>query len=128
MAGLECSLVMEDGIGWLTIDRPPLNVLDTALLDAFAASLADLSARPNIRLAVIRGRGKIFSAGVEVREHLGPELGPMLDAFARAATGLLSSAVPTLAVAQGKALGGACELVALADLALVADDAVLGVP
>lgn len=118
----------EDGIAWLTLARPPLNVLDTALLVAFADAIDDLGARADLRLIGIRGEGTAFSAGVDVGQHLGDELGPMLEAFRRAAMRLAASDVPTLAVAQGAVLGGACELVALADLAIVADDAVLGVP
>ena len=119
---------IDEGIAWLTLDRPPVNVLDTALLLYLADTIDDLGARGDLRLIVIRGAGRSFSAGVDVGQHLGKELAPMLEAFQRAAVRLASSDVPTLAVAHGAALGGACELVALADLAIVADDAVLGVP
>lgn len=122
------SVEAADGVAWLTLDRPPLNVLDTALLLDLADAIDDLGRRGDLRLIALRGAGRSFSAGVDVGEHLGDELGPMLEAFQRAALRLAASDVPTLAVVQGAALGGACELVALADLAIVADDAVLGVP
>ena len=77
---------------------------------------------------MLEGAGKVFSAGVDVGEHMGDMLGPMLDAFTRAAMSVLDGDVPVLAVVQGAALGGACELIALCDLALVADDARIGVP
>lgn len=128
MAGAGLRIEVEEGIAWLTLDRPPLNVLDTALLLALGDAIDDLGARADLRLIALRGQGKAFSAGVDVGQHLGDELGPMLDAFRRAALRLAASDVPTLAVAHGAVLGGACELVALADLAMVADDAVLGVP
>lgn len=119
---------LEDGVAWLTLDHPPLNVLDTALLTALGEALDDLQEQPELRLIVIRGEGRAFSAGVDVGEHLGDGLVPMLDAFRRVALRLLRSDVPTLVVAHGAALGGACELLALADLAVVADDAKIGVP
>lgn len=128
MADLGLRISVSDGIAELTLDRPPLNVLDMALLHAFADAVDDLGAQRDLRLIVIRGKGKSFSAGVDVGEHLGTELAPMLEAFGRASMRVLASETPTLAVVQGRALGGACELVALADLALVADDAVLGTP
>ena len=128
MADLGLRVEIADGIATLTLDRPPLNILDTPLLHALADAVDDLGARPDLRLAVLRGAGKGFSAGVDVREHLGDGLRPMLEAFERTARRLLASEVPTLAVAHGAVLGGACELVALADLAIVADDARIGVP
>ena len=118
----------DGGVAWLTLDRPPLNVLNIALLDALADTVASLDGDKELRLVVIEGAGRMFSAGVDVGEHLGDSLRPMLEAFARAAERLREQEAPTLAVVHGAALGGACELVALCDLALVADDAKLGVP
>lgn len=128
MADLGLRTAVDDGIGEITLDRPPLNVLDTALLQALADAVDDLGEQRDLRLIVIRGAGKAFSAGVDVGEHLGAELAPMLKAFGRAASRLVASDVPTLAIGHGAILGGACELVALTDLAIVADDAVLGTP
>ncbi|HEX9436856.1 MAG TPA: enoyl-CoA hydratase/isomerase family protein [Candidatus Limnocylindria bacterium] len=128
MTDLGLHVSVDDGIAELTLDRPPLNVFDMALLHAFADAIDDLGAQRDLRLIVIRGKGKAFSAGVSVGEHLGKDLAPMLEAFSRAAMRLLASEIPTLAVGHGAILGGACELVALADLAIVADDAVLGTP
>ncbi|MBI2325495.1 MAG: enoyl-CoA hydratase/isomerase family protein [Chloroflexi bacterium] len=128
MADLGLRISVDDGVAELTLDRPPLNVLDMALLHAFSDAIDDLGAQRDLRLVVIRGKGKAFSAGVDVGEHLGDDLAPMLEAFGRAAMRLLASETPTLAVGHGAILGGACELVALADLAIVTDDAVLGTP
>lgn len=118
----------EDGIATVLLDRPPLNVLTTAMLNELETALRDLDAVPDIRLIVLRGAGRVFSAGVDVGEHIGDALGPMLDAFARVSRRLLEIDAPTLAVVQGAALGGACEIVALCDLAIAADDAKLGTP
>lgn len=128
MTDLGLRVSVDDGIAELTLDRPPLNVFDMALLHAFSDAIDDLGAQRDLRLLVIRGKGKAFSAGVDVGEHLGDDLAPMLEAFGRAAMRLLASETPTLAVGHGAILGGACELLALADLAIVADDAVIGTP
>ncbi len=118
----------DNGIATVTLDRPPLNVLTTAMLGELEGVLRDLDAVPDVRLIVIRGAGRVFSAGVDVGEHIGDALGPMLDAFARASRRLLEIDVPTMAVVHGAALGGACELATLCDLAIVTDDAKLGTP
>ncbi|MBU6423997.1 MAG: enoyl-CoA hydratase/isomerase family protein, partial [Chloroflexi bacterium] len=128
MADLGLRVAVEDGIARLTLDRPPVNVLDMALLHALADAIDDVAAQRDLRLIVLSGNGKSFSGGVSVAEHLGKDLQPMLEAFSRASARLLASEVPTLAVAHGAVLGGACELVALCDIGIVADDAVVGVP
>ncbi len=107
MTDLGLHVSVDDGIAELTLDRPPLNVFDMALLHAFADAIDDLGAQRDLRLIVIRGKGKAFSAGVSVGEHLGKDLAPMLEAFSRAAMRLLASEIPTLAVGHGAILGGA---------------------
>ena len=127
-SGAHVRVRRDGGIAWVTLDRPPLNVFDIALLGELESALVTLQADELLRLIVLEGAGKVFSAGVDIGEHLGDMLGPMLDAFTRAAMSVLEGDVPVLAVVQGAALGGACELIALCDLALVADDARIGVP
>ncbi len=117
-----------DGIATVTLDRPPLNVLAIALLDELELAVRDLQGDPGLRLIVIRGAGRVFSAGVDVGEHLGASLELMLDAFDGVVRAIVESEIPLLAVVHGAALGGACELVALCDLAIAADDAKLGMP
>lgn len=118
----------ERGVATVTLDRPPLNVLTTGMLGELEQALRELQNDDELRLIVIRGAGRAFSAGVDVGEHLGPSLTPLLDAFARVATALIDCEIPTLAVVHGAALGGGCEIVALCDLAIAADDAKLGTP
>ena len=118
----------QGGIATVTLDRPPLNVLTIRMLGELERAIRELQTDSELRLIVIRGAGRAFSAGVDVGEHLGDSLEPMLDAFARVATALIDSEVPTLSVVHGAALGGGCEIVALCDLAIAADDAKLGTP
>ncbi len=118
----------DGGVAWVTLDRPPLNVFTIALCGELDAALATLQTDTALRLIVLEGAGRVFSAGVDVGEHLGDSIGPMLDAFTRMSLRVLEGDVPVMAVVQGAALGGACELVSLCDLAIVAEDAKLGVP
>jgi cyclohexa-1,5-dienecarbonyl-CoA hydratase len=119
---------IDEGVAAVTLDRPPLNVLTTSMLDELDGALRELSSAADLRLIVLRGAGRVFSAGVDVGEHLGDQLAPMLDAFARVSLRLLACDVPTLAVVHGAALGGGCELMALCDLAIAEDDAKIGTP
>jgi cyclohexa-1,5-dienecarbonyl-CoA hydratase len=118
----------DDVIATVTLDRPPLNILTTAMLGELDAVLRDLGAVRECRLIVIRGAGRVFCAGVDVGEHLGDALEPMLDAFVRVARRLVEIDVPTLAVVHGAALGGGCEIATLCDLTISTQDAKLGTP
>ena len=90
----------EGGVAWVTLDRPPLNVFDIALLGELESALVTLQADDLLRLIVLEGAGKVFSAGVDIGEHLGDMLGPMLDAFTRAAMSVLEGA-PALVFLSG---------------------------
>ena len=127
-SGVYVGVDTRDGVAHLTLERPPLNVLNIAMLEELDAALWTVAGDDELRLIVIRGAGRSFSAGVDVGEHLGPSLVPMLDAFARVASRIATCDVPTLASVHGSALGGAAELVALCDLAIAADDARIGTP
>src|SRR5262245_1640285 len=63
----------------LTIDHPPLNLFDSALLDSLAADLAELTANPP-RALLLRAEGKVVSGGVDVHifEGLTAEQGAAL--------------------------------------------------
>ncbi|HZU06766.1 MAG TPA: enoyl-CoA hydratase/isomerase family protein [Chloroflexota bacterium] len=121
-------LHVDDGVGYLTLDRPPLNVITIAMMREVQAALDALAAAPALRAVVLRGAGRAFSAGVDVGEHLGETVGPMLTEFHAIFERLEALAVPTVAVVHGVALGGGCELVGFCDFALAADTARLGFP
>ncbi len=127
-SGTAVRVRVDGGVATITLDRPPLNVLTTAMLDELDAAIRDVETIADLRLIVLRGAGRAFSAGVDVGEHIGDALDPMLDAFTRVCLRLLDCEVPTLAVVHGAALGGACEIVASCDLAIAVEEARLGTP
>ena len=73
----------EGAVVRLTLDRPPLNVLTTAMMNGLAEALEAASVDPGRRVVRIDAEGRAFSAGVDVGEHRGEALGPMMDALAR---------------------------------------------
>lgn len=119
---------VSDGVARLTLDKPPVNALDSALIRDLDAAIDEVSREEALRLVILQGGGRTFSAGVDVGEHLGDAFPPLLRAFEQLAFRLLDLDVPTLAVVHGAALGGALEVALCCDLTLVADDAKLGVP
>lgn len=113
----------------LTINRPPLNILDLATLEAFQSRLDEAVNAEGVRLVEIRGAGrKAFSAGNEVRDHF-PERAPeMLRRFHALLRAVLFSRLPTVGVVRGHCLGGGLELALSCDFVLASTDARLGVP
>lgn len=112
----------------LVFDRPPLNVLDAALLGELEAALAALAADPP-QLLVVRGGGeRAFSAGVAVEDHTRERVEPTVRSFHRALLALRRLPSIALAVVRGHCLGGGMELAAACDLVVADETARFGQP
>jgi cyclohexa-1,5-dienecarbonyl-CoA hydratase len=118
----------QDGIGTLTLDRPPLNVLHIPMLAQMEAALGDLAGDESLRVLVVRAEGKFFSAGVDVADHTAEKVDEMIPLVNRVCRSLADFPTPTIVAVQGHALGGGCELVLCCDLAVMAEAAALGQP
>jgi len=112
----------------VTLDRPPLNVLNIAMMEEIHTAIERARELPRLRALVFDAAGKAFSAGVEVGEHMGDLMPKMLEAFHRIFHLLGECDRPTVAVVQGAALGGGCELAAFCDLVLASEQAKFGQP
>jgi cyclohexa-1,5-dienecarbonyl-CoA hydratase len=118
----------EGAVARLTLDRPPLNVLTTAMMDALASAIDDAASAPEVRVVRVDAVGRAFCAGVDVGDHVGDALGPMMDALTRLFASLERCPLPVVAVVGGPALGGGCELVLGADLCVASEKATFGQP
>ena len=113
----------------VVLDRPPLNVLDLATLGTLHASLLALRERDDLRALVLRSAlAGTFSAGADVADHArdrAPRCSRPMHAVVRA---LRSLPLPTLAVVDGRCLGGGCELALACDLVVASPRATFGQP
>lgn len=119
-------------VATLTLNRPDqANALSLAMLDALSDGLARAEADPDIRVLVLAARGRIFSAGHDLKEVRGlNDRSSVEHLFARCTalmTALRASRLPVIASVQGAAVAAGCQLVATADLAFAADTAKFGV-
>lgn len=112
----------------LTLARPPLNVMTIEMMAEINAVLARAVKNPSLKVLVLEGEGKAFSAGVAVEDHLGARAKPMLEAFHQIFRGLRALECMTLAVVHGAALGGGAELATFCDLVVASERATLGQP
>jgi enoyl-CoA hydratase len=124
-------LEVAEGVGVLRLKRPPLNILNRALVIELAAAAVEAGRSPAIGAVVIWGEGRHFSAGADVDEFQAmgvPEVyeyGKRLDAAFR---GWADLPKVTIAAVNGYALGGGCELALAADFRFVSERATLGLP
>jgi cyclohexa-1,5-dienecarbonyl-CoA hydratase len=119
---------LDGGIATLTINRPPLNILNIAMLNQLEQELDRLSTVARVRVLIFRAAGKMFSAGVDIVDHTPDKVGEMIPLFDRVCRALADFPTPTIAAVQGHALGGGCELVLCCDLAVMAEGAKIGQP
>lgn len=121
-------VTIEPGLARVELDRPPVNVLDLDAAAELAAAIEDVAAREEVAVIALSGRGRTFCAGVDVRDHLPDRGADMLHAFHRACLALLEAPQPVVAIVQGAALGGGCELTLACDLVIASERATFGQP
>ncbi len=120
----------QDRVATIWMDRPDVfNAFDEQLIADLGAACAELDADASVRVVVLAGRGKHFSAGADLnwmkRASAFTEEENRADArkFARMLRALSGMSKPTVARVQGAALGGGTGLAAACDMAVASTDA-----
>lgn len=121
------ALEVKEGVAWITLNRPPLNWMNIKMMEEINEALDSLK-EATLNLIVLRAEGKAFSVGVEVADHLGDKAEYMLEVFHGIFRRMDRLGIPTLAVVQGAALGGGCELATYCDIVLASEKAKFGQP
>ncbi len=123
------SLEKKAGITKLIVNRPPVNVINMETLREINNALAELAKDEETKVVLFRGAGeKAFCAGIEVKDHIGDMLPHMLMEFGTMFKLLRSLGKPSIALVNGIALGGGCEIIAGCDLAIAAEGVKMGQP
>jgi cyclohexa-1,5-dienecarbonyl-CoA hydratase len=117
-----------DTVAELVLSRPPLNVMNIAMMKEMNSALSRLQHYPSAKLLLIRAEGKAFSAGVDIADHTNDKVADMMREFNEIFALLHGFTIPTLAVVDGAALGGGCELVIACDMVVASERAKLGQP
>ena len=121
---------IEDRVAHVTLARPPVNILNIAMMREINDALNQCAQQRELVAIVFDAAPdcRAFSAGVAVEEHVEESIFQMLDSFHAIFRNLEQLARPTLAVIDGAALGGGCELVAACDIAIATERAHFGQP
>ncbi|MGH9903429.1 MAG: enoyl-CoA hydratase/isomerase family protein, partial [Pyrinomonadaceae bacterium] len=121
---------VEDQVGRITFARPPLNIFNIAMMREIDRALTECMGRRDMVAVVfdaVEG-SRAFSAGVSIEEHQPETIYQMLESFHAVFRTLELLAKPTIAVVDGAALGGGCELVAGCDIVISSPRAKYGQP
>jgi cyclohexa-1,5-dienecarbonyl-CoA hydratase len=123
-------LSIEARVGRITFARAPLNVFNIAMMREIVSAVnACVAERDTVAIVFDTTQdARAFSAGVAVEEHVEETIYQMLDTFHAIFRTLEQSGKPTIAVVNGAALGGGCELVAGCDIVIASERARFGQP
>jgi cyclohexa-1,5-dienecarbonyl-CoA hydratase len=122
--------VIEDRVARITLARPPLNILNIAMMREMIEVLNEAAAEHDLAAIVFTAAAdaRAFSAGVAVEEHVPETIFQMLDSFHSIFRLLAQISRPVIAIVDGPALGGGCELVAACDIVIAGERARFGQP
>jgi enoyl-CoA hydratase/carnithine racemase len=132
MSPSDVELSRRDGILSVTLNRPEKrNAMSSTMLSRLVEVFAALAEDADTHVVVVRGAGRSFCAGLDLAEM----------AAAKAAQGTVGLTdiedvfhalervpQPTLAMVQGEAIAGGCELALHCDLRVASDDVKFAMP
>lgn len=121
-------LTFKESVATLTLNRPPLNVLNIEMMERVNEALLEIKSHPEIKVLVIRGKGKAFCAGVDVADHTRDKVSRMIQVFHRIFETIRLLDVVAVAAVDGHALGGGFELAIGCNLVVATESARFAVP
>lgn len=118
---------IEDGIGIITIDHPPVNALSSAVFAELDAAVAAFQADAAVRAIVLTAEGAVFAAGADVKEIADIADAPTGEQLSWAANEftlkLEGSPLPIVCAVNGPCLGGGMELAMACHIRVASDRA-----
>ena len=124
---------INDHIALVTMSNPPVNAQDQQFHEEMMLVFDTISDMDEVRVAVLTGAGKIFSAGANIKNKAGEERGPG-DAWQhnRRARECFHSIMecrkPVIGAINGAALGAGLAVAASCDILVASEKASLGLP
>ncbi|PWW55445.1 enoyl-CoA hydratase/isomerase family protein [Actinokineospora spheciospongiae] len=124
-------LEVEDGVGTIRLDRPPMNAINRQLQAELREAAREARARADVKAVIVYGGPKVFAAGADVKEFAEMGYGDIVDYAPELQASLAEVAAlpkPTVAAITGFALGGGFELALCCDRRIAGDNAKVGQP
>lgn len=125
-------LDIDNHVATVTINRPPVNPLNSVVFKEIGLLMDELDQRDDVRVIVLTGSGnKAFVAGADVHEMADvtlPEINKMNKVSREAFTKVENATKPVIAAINGVALGGGFELALACDLRISSEKAQFAFP
>ena len=122
------------GVATVTLNRPEVNnAYDAGLIQGVLAAIADLGAKPNLRVVVLKGNGRHFQAGADLKWINDVRTGSVAEneavslATFEAVQRLNRLPIPTVALVQGGCFGGGTGVISACDVVIAADNALFSI-
>ena len=123
---------ISDGLAVVTLNNPPVNVLNAAVMSDLDQILEDLSSNRSLQVVIITGAGeKAFVAGADIKQftEMTPASGKDLVRLGHKIYSKIKNLnQPVIAAIHGFALGGGCELALACDIRIASENALFGLP
>ena len=117
----------KDMIGRIIFNKPPLNILNIEMMKEINQALKDFQGK-NLKVLILNANGKAFSAGVDVSDHTKDKVAEMINVFHEIFKNLYKINAPTVALVNGAALGGGCEVATFCDIVIASEKSKFGQP
>lgn len=126
------NLSKEEYVAVISINNEPANALSSGVLKELSDLLEQLELDEEIRVILLHGEGRFFSAGADIKEFVQISSGKEFQELAEKGQQLFEKienfSKPVIAAIHGAALGGGLEMAMACHLRLVTEDAKLGLP
>lgn len=126
-------LTVQDHIATVTLNRPPVNAQNAELRAEITDVFDLLSDRDDVRVVVLTGSGKVFSAGADIRER--PNLAGVAGAYGRhnrlvreTFNSVVECSKPIVCAINGPAMGAGFGLIMASDIWVASEDAYVSMP
>ncbi|MCM3357725.1 MULTISPECIES: enoyl-CoA hydratase [unclassified Psychrobacillus] len=123
---------VENHVATVTLNRPPANALARGVILEVNSLLDEVEHDDNVRVILLKGEGRFFSAGADIKEFTTVTSGEEFSKLASSGQTIFERvetfSKPIIAAIHGAALGGGLELAMSCHIRLVAENAKLGLP
>lgn len=126
------SWTIEEGVATVTLNRPPANALARGVVLEINDLLNAVENDDAVRVVLLKGEGRFFSAGADIKEFTSITTGEEFSELASSGQTIFERvetfSKPVIAAIHGAALGGGLELAMSCHIRLVSENAKLGLP
>ncbi|WP_188453470.1 enoyl-CoA hydratase [Virgibacillus oceani] len=121
-----------NNVAILTIKSPPANALSSTLLEDIATKLDEIEKDGTIKAIILKGEGKFFSAGADIKEFTSFQKASDYESLSRDGQLLFDRienfSIPVIAAIHGAVLGGGLELAMACHIRIVTENTKMGLP